>query len=56
MKNNISKWIKTQVKKAGAKGIVFGLSGGIDSAVVAALCKLACSENIRINYALREPI
>jgi len=56
MKNNISKWIKTQVKKAGAKGIVFGLSGGIDSAVAAALCKLACSENIRINYALREPI
>jgi NAD+ synthase len=44
-KDNIVKWIKNQVKKAGAKGLVFGLSGGIDSAVVAALCKLAFPEN-----------
>jgi len=41
MKNKISAWIKRQVKKSGAKGIVLGLSGGIDSAVVAALCKQA---------------
>lgn len=34
-------WIKSIVDAAGAKGVVFGLSGGIDSAVVAALCKKA---------------
>ena len=37
--NAVSSWIKKQVGKAGAKGIVVGLSGGIDSAVVAALAK-----------------
>lgn len=40
----ISNWIREQVQKAGAKGTVFGLSGGIDSAVVAALCKKAAAE------------
>jgi NAD+ synthase len=44
--NDIVKWIKSHVKKAGAEGLVFGLSGGIDSAVVAALCKIAFPENI----------
>lgn len=39
------KWIKSTVEEAGAKGVVFGLSGGIDSAVVAALCKKAFPEN-----------
>ncbi|OWZ83464.1 NAD(+) synthase [Natranaerobius trueperi] len=34
-----SKWIKTKVEEAGCKGTVVGLSGGIDSAVVAALSK-----------------
>ena len=33
----IEKWLASLVEKAGAKGIVVGLSGGIDSAVVAAL-------------------
>ncbi|HYE80736.1 MAG TPA: NAD(+) synthase [Clostridia bacterium] len=37
-------WIKGTVEEAGAKGVVFGLSGGIDSAVVAALCKKAFPE------------
>ena len=41
MKNKIVSWIKDQVNISGAKGIVLGLSGGIDSAVVAALCKKA---------------
>jgi NAD+ synthase len=41
MKKNIIAWIKKQVKDAGAKGIVMGLSGGIDSAVVCALAKEA---------------
>lgn len=31
-------WIKDKVKSAGAEGVVFGMSGGIDSSVIAALC------------------
>jgi len=31
-------WIKKQVEGAGAKGCVFGLSGGLDSSVAGALC------------------
>jgi len=38
-------WIKKTVAKSKAKGIVIGVSGGIDSAVVAALCKKALGEN-----------
>lgn len=34
------------MKQAGAKGLVFGLSGGIDSAVVAALAKEAVGSNL----------
>ncbi|MFA4853970.1 MAG: NAD+ synthase [Candidatus Omnitrophota bacterium] len=45
MKNKIVSWIKGQVKHSGVKGIVMGLSGGIDSAVVAALCKEAVGKN-----------
>jgi NAD+ synthase len=41
MRKRIVGWIRQQVRQAGAKGIVLGLSGGIDSAVVAALCKEA---------------
>ena len=45
MKNQIVAWIKQKVKDSGAKGIVLGLSGGIDSAVVAALAKAAVGKN-----------
>lgn len=45
MKNQIVSWIRKQVKDSGAKGIVMGLSGGIDSAVVAALCREAVGKN-----------
>ncbi|MBR0279062.1 MAG: NAD(+) synthetase, partial [Synergistaceae bacterium] len=31
------KWLSDEVSKAGAKGIILGLSGGIDSSVLAAL-------------------
>jgi NAD+ synthase len=42
----ISVWIQERAREAGAKGLVFGMSGGIDSSVVAALAKMACGENI----------
>ena len=41
MKRKIVSWLKQEVRNAGAKGIVMGLSGGIDSAVVAALAREA---------------
>lgn len=41
MAERIINWIRQQVKQAGAKGIVLGISGGLDSAVTAALAKKA---------------
>ncbi len=38
-------WMRKQVKIAQVKGIVMGLSGGIDSSVVAALAKEAVGKN-----------
>ena len=34
-------WIRREVQDSGGKGVVFGLSGGLDSAVVAALAERA---------------
>ena len=45
MKNKIVFWIRQQIKDSQARGIVMGLSGGIDSAVVAALSKEAAGRN-----------
>lgn len=39
--NDIVLWLRKKVSEAKAKGLVFGLSGGIDSAVIAALAKRA---------------
>ena len=44
--HKISTWIKEKVQQTKAKGGVFGLSGGVDSAVVAALCKKSLGENM----------
>ncbi len=37
----IHEFIKTQFRESGASGVVVGLSGGIDSAVVTMLCVVA---------------
>ena len=41
------KFLQTEVQKRGFQSVVFGLSGGIDSAVVAVLCKKAFGSNIQ---------
>jgi len=46
MINAVSSWIKEQVETAGTRGIVLGLSGGIDSAVVAALALRSLRPNV----------
>jgi NAD+ synthase len=38
-------WIRDKVLAAGLKGVVFGMSGGLDSSVVAVLCKRTFKEN-----------
>ncbi|MFH0913587.1 MAG: NAD+ synthase [Candidatus Omnitrophota bacterium] len=45
MRKKIINWIKKQLKDSGTKGIVLGLSGGIDSALVAALAKEAVGKD-----------
>ena len=42
----VSIWLRGKVKESKAKGLLLGLSGGIDSAVVAALAKRACPDNV----------
>ena len=37
----IAGWLRQQLAAAGARGFVVGLSGGLDSAVVARLCQMA---------------
>lgn len=37
-------WLQDQIKETGVKGLLVGISGGIDSAVVANLIKLAAPE------------
>jgi NAD+ synthase len=39
--NRIAHWLKGCVDAAGARGLVVGVSGGVDSAVVARLCQMA---------------
>ncbi|MEJ2293309.1 MAG: NAD(+) synthase [Candidatus Lokiarchaeota archaeon] len=41
MSSNIQNWIKDYVRNANADKVILGLSGGIDSAVTAALCMKA---------------
>ena len=38
-------WIKDRVAAAGGKGVVLGLSGGVDSSVAAVLCQRAFPQN-----------
>ncbi len=44
--DEIAAWLSAYAEKAHARGYVLGLSGGIDSAVVAGLCRRAVAENV----------
>ena len=44
-RDRIVHWLKETVQKAKAKGVVLGLSGGIDSSVAGILSKIAFPEN-----------
>lgn len=41
-------WIREKLETSGARGIVFGNSGGKDSALVGILCKMACSDTVGV--------
>ena len=42
----ISSWLRERARLADAHGYVFGVSGGVDSAVVARLCQLAFPQRV----------
>jgi NAD+ synthase len=42
----MAEWLRARVHEAGARGIVLGLSGGIDSAVVARVAQMACPDGV----------
>jgi len=46
MGDKLVQWIEEKVSAAGLGGAVFGMSGGIDSSVVAALCRNTFKRNI----------
>ena len=50
------KFIKSVIAESGAKGIVYGNSGGKDSALVGILCKAACDNTIGLIVLLKETI
>lgn len=45
LEEKIALWIREEVEKARAEGVVMGLSGGVDSAVAAVLAKKAVGKN-----------
>jgi len=44
--DRISDWIREKVEEAGAEGIVLGMSGGVDSSVLAVLAKRAMGDRM----------
>lgn len=44
--DSLAAWLRQRVTEAGARGLVVGLSGGIDSAVVVRLCQMATPDDV----------
>ncbi len=52
--SRITSFIETEVERVGSNGVVVGISGGVDSAVTAALCKNALSSKRMLGLLLFE--
>lgn len=52
--NHIVNWLKEYAQKAGVKGYVVGVSGGIDSAVVSTLCAMTGLEVLLLEMPIRQ--
>jgi NAD+ synthase len=50
----ISSWIKDYAEKANIKSLVVGISGGIDSAVVSALCAMTGIHTVAVTMPIRQ--
>ena len=42
------RWIRSLIEDSGVRGIIFGNSGGKDSALVGILCKAACDNTVGV--------
>jgi len=54
LQDNISEWIRNYAKSAGMQTLVVGISGGIDSAVVSALCAQTRLNTIAVTMPIRQ--
>ena len=52
--NHIVTWLKDYAQKAGVKGYVIGVSGGVDSGVVSTLCAMTGLEILAIEMPIRQ--
>ena len=43
---DIVEWLRRRVNAAAARGLVVGVSGGVDSAVVLRLCQMAIRQRL----------
>jgi NAD+ synthase len=54
LQDRITAWIKNYAKQAGMKSLVVGISGGIDSAVVSALCARTGLNVVAVTMPIRQ--
>jgi len=54
LQDNISTWIRDYAESAGMRTLVIGISGGIDSAVVSALCARTGLNTIAVTMPIRQ--
>jgi NAD+ synthase len=52
--NQITEWIKNYANDAGIQSLVVGISGGIDSAVVSALCARTGLNTVAVSMPIRQ--
>ena len=54
LQDRITDWIKNYAQQAGMKSLVIGISGGIDSAVVSALCARTGLNTVAVTMPIRQ--